>query len=395
MKIAILGTKGIPATYGGIERHVEELAVRFVKMGHDVTVYCRPYYTTQTDEFYKGIRLKKLPSLPMKNFDAITHTFISTFHLLFRDYDIVHYHAIGPSTMAPFSRFTGKLTVTTVHGLDWQREKWGKKAKTYLKIGERTAVWAPHATIAVSKFLKDYLEKKYRRPIMYIPSAINEPVSLPPNKIKEYGIGDRDYVLFVARLVPEKGAHFLIEAFKKLKTDKKLIIAGGASLSEDYVEELKKQAGDNVIFTGYVYGEELQELYSNAYCYVHPSTIEGLPITLLEALAYGNCIIASDIPACVELAEDVGMVFPSQNVDELAESIQTVLDHPQMAQSMREKAKAVGMSQYSYDNIAVKTVELYQRLLDGWRPSGADMGYSGPEAPKILLPEDTGGSVKG
>jgi glycosyltransferase involved in cell wall biosynthesis len=385
MKIAILGTKGIPATYGGIERHVEELAVRFVQMGHDVTVYCRPYYTTTDEQFYKGVRLKKLPTLASKNYDAITHTFVSTLHLLFKDYDIVHYHAIGPSTMAALPRITGKLTVATIHGLDWQREKWGRRARAYLKYGERAAVWFPHATIAVSKFLKDYMEKKYRRPVCYIPSAINNPVFKGPDIIRKYGVGDKDYILFVARLVPEKGAHFLIDAYNRLDTDKKLIIAGGSSHSEEYVKSLQSKASDKVIFTGYVYGEELQELYSNAYCYVHPSTIEGLPITLLEALAYGNCIIASDIPACVELAEDVGMVFRSQNVDELSESLQTVLDHPQLAQKMSERAKAVGMSQYSYDNIAVKTVELYQRLLDGWRPTKADMGYPPVETPKIML----------
>ena len=388
MKIAILGTKGIPATYGGIERHVEELSVRFVQMGHDVTVYCRPYYTTIEEMEYKGVHLRKLPTFASKNYDAITHTAVSTLHLLFKDYDIIHYHAIGPATLSYLPRLFGKTTVATIHGLDWQREKWGRRARTFLKFGERTAVWFPHATIAVSKFLKDYMEKKYHHPVMYIPSAINDPVLMPPDKIHKYGIGDKDYILFVARLVPEKGAHFLIDAYKRLKTDKKLVIAGGTSHSEEYVESLHKHASDKIIFTGYVYGEELQELYTNAYCYVHPSTIEGLPITLLEALAYGNCIIASDIPACVELAEDVGMVFTSQNVDELTESLETVLEHPELAQAMADRAKAVGMSQYSYDSIAVKTVELYERLLGGWRPSKADMGYPPVEGQKPLLTEN-------
>ncbi len=155
----MLGTKGIPATWGGIERHVEEISTRLVAMGHDVTVYCRPYYTTTSEPYYRGVRLKKLPTMASKNFDAIVHTFLATMHLLLEDYDIVHYHAIGPSTLAILARMAGKNTVVTVHGLDWQREKWGKKAKLFLKFGERASVWFPYSTITVSKFLKKYLEE--------------------------------------------------------------------------------------------------------------------------------------------------------------------------------------------------------------------------------------------
>jgi len=363
MKIAMLGTKGIPATWGGIERHVEEIATRMVQAGHEVTVYCRPYYTTTNEPFYKGVRLKKLPTIPSKNLDAITHTFIATMHLLLEDYDIVHYHAIGPSTLAVFSRFVGKRTVVTVHGLDWQREKWGSKAKLFLKFGEYASVKFPYATIVVSKYLKRYLEHKYGKRVHYIPSAVTEPVFRPPNNIKQYGIGERDYILFVARLVPEKGCHFLIDAYKQLDTRMKLVVAGGSSHSDEYVENLHKSASDKVIFTGYVYGETLQELYSNAYCYVHPSTIEGLPVTLLEAVAYGNCVIASDIPANVEVVQDTGVIFQSQNVDDLARALKYVLDNPVMARGLGEKAKALGVREYNYDSVTQKTLRLYEAVI--------------------------------
>lgn len=363
MKIAMLGTKGIPATWGGIERHVEEISTRLAAKGHDVTVYCRPYYTTTDETVYKGVRLKKLPTIASKNFDAIVHTYLATLHLIFEDYDVVHYHAIGPATLAALARLAGKNSVVTVHGLDWQREKWGRKARLFLKFGEWASVLFPYRTITVSKFLKGYLEEKYRRPVTYIPSAVTDPVIRKPDKIREYGIGERDYILFVARLVPEKGCHYLLDAYERLKPDMKLVIAGGSSHSDDYVAELQKHASDKVIFTGYVYGEALQELYSNAYCYVHPSTIEGLPVTLLEAVAYGNCVIASDIPANTEVVEDTGVIFESMDVDDLCEGLKMVLANPAMARELGERAKAHGVAEYNYDSVTDKTERLYRDML--------------------------------
>jgi glycosyltransferase involved in cell wall biosynthesis len=258
----------------------------------------------------------------------------------------------------------GKNTVITVHGLDWQREKWGRQAKLFLKFGERAAVLFPYHTIAVSKFLKSYLEEKYRRPVIYIPSAVTEPVFRKPDKIREYGIGERDYILFVARLVPEKGCQFLIDAYERLNPDMKLIIAGGSSLSDDYVEELQKHASDKIIFTGYVYGDTLHELYSNAYCYVHPSTIEGLPVTLLEAVAYGNCVVASDIPANLEVVADAGVIFKSQDVGDLCEALRSVLADPVMAGGLGERAKARGVEEYNYDRVTERTEKLYHEIAE-------------------------------
>ncbi len=363
MKIAMIGTKGIPATYGGIERHVEEIATRLAAMGHDVTVYCRPYYTTTDKKYYKGVRLKKLPTVARKSLDAIVHTLMGSLHSMFCDYDIVHYHAIGPSTCALIPRIVGKKTVVTVHGLDWEREKWSGFARLYLKFGERAAVIFPNRTIAVSKYLKGYLENKYARPVNYIPNGVTEIIHRSPDKIRSYGIGEKDYILFLARLVPEKGCHYLIDAYKRLNTDKKLVIAGGSSHSDDYVEELQKHASDKIIFTGYVYGETLQELYSNAYCYVHPSTIEGLPITLMEAVAYGNCIIASDIPPNIEVVEEDGIIFESQNVDDLAAKLKMVLSDSDTATKFGVRAQTRAGLEYDYDSVTEKTEQLYRSIL--------------------------------
>lgn len=364
MKIAMLGSKGIPATWGGIEHHVQELSTRMAAKGHDVTVYCRPYYTTTDKTHYRGVRLRKLPTIPSKSLDAIVATFFATMDAMAEGYDIVHYHAIGPATLALLTRMAGDNTVVTVHGLDWQREKWGKPAKLFLKFGERAAVMFPYSTIAVSKFLKKHLEDRYERPVVYIPSATTDPVVRPPDKIRQFGLEGGDYMLFLARLVPEKGAHFLIDAYERLDTDLKLVIAGGASHSEDYVEELKKHASDKIIFTDYVYDETVQELYSNAYCYVQPSTIEGLPITLIEAVAYGNCIVASSIDANVEVVEDNGVFFESENVAALADALKRVIQNPGMAKELGERAKARGVAEYNYDSVAEKTLQLYQTVRD-------------------------------
>jgi glycosyltransferase involved in cell wall biosynthesis len=284
-------------------------------------------------------------------------------HSIFCDYDIVHYHAIGPATFSFLPRIAGKRTVVTVHGLDWQREKWGRCAKLYLKFGERAAVAFPNRTIAVSKHLQSYLEEKYRKSVSYIPNAVTEPVILQPEKIRQYGLGSRDYILFVARLVPEKGCHFLIDAYKRLNPDMKLVIAGGSSLSDDYVRDLRQHESEKIIFTGYVHGELLQELYSNAYCYVHPSTVEGLPFTLLEAVSYGNCVIASDIPPNAEVVRDMGMLFASQDVDGLEQALKRVIDNPGLARSLACKARTSGLAEYNYESVTEQTVEVYRKVL--------------------------------
>ncbi len=364
MKIAMLGLRGIPATYGGIEKHVEELATRMAAMGHDVTVYCRSYYVNENIKNFKGVKLRKLPCINTKSLDASTHTLYASFDLLNKGFDIIHYHALGPSVFSIIPKIFGKKIVTTVHGLDWQREKWGLVARTFLKLGERTAVYVPNATVSVSKTLKKYLEEKYHKTVNYIPSAVNPPVFKEPDLItKEYGLKGNDYIFFIARLVPEKGAHFLLDAYAKLRPEMKLVIAGGSSHSDDYVEELHKKAVEGVIFTGYVYGELLHELWSNAYCYVHPSTMEGMPITIIEAANYGKCTIASDIPPNLEVVEDIGLTFPSGDVDALAAQLKKVLDDPQLASDIGARLKAKGVEEYSYDKIAVQTIELYKKVL--------------------------------
>ena len=267
MNIAMIGQKGIATGAGGVEKHVEEISTRLVNEGNKVTVYYRNTFIEEDIKEYKGICLKKIKTVKSKSLDAIVYTFKATMNALFSGYDVYHYHALGPASLSFIPKILGKKVVVTVHGLDWQRAKWGKLGKLYLKFGEFVAGNFADEVISVSDNVKDYMINKYKKRnsknTIFIPNGVEINEKLNPNLIKEYGLDNKNYILFLARLVPEKGAHYLIEAYKNLKTDKKLVIAGGTSFSDDYVENLHSMKGDNdnIIFTGNVGGELLQELY--------------------------------------------------------------------------------------------------------------------------------------
>ncbi|HEX7879958.1 MAG TPA: glycosyltransferase [Candidatus Eisenbacteria bacterium] len=327
LRILMIGQKGVPATYGGIERHVEEIGARMVQRGHEVSVYCRPHYTRQRGK-HRGMGMIVRPSLNTKHLDTLTHTLVCSIDALFRRVDVVHYHALGPSPFALLPRLRGIKTIVTVHGLDWEREKWGMLAAYILQRCEYPAIHFPNATIVVSQTLENYFAEKYRIRPRHIPNGTPEPVRRAPAEIRQYGIGEKDYILFVGRLTPEKGAHFLMEAFGRIDTPMKLVIAGGTSFTDDYVASLEAMKTDRVILTGYVYGDTLAELYTNAHLVVLPSTMEGLSIALLEAVSYGKCVLISDIPENVEVMNECAPRFRSRDVDHLETQLRHLLDNP-------------------------------------------------------------------
>ena len=363
MKIAMIGQKGIPAESGGIEKHVEEIAKRLVRDGHEVTVYCRPHYSLYESNEYQGIKLIHKHSFNSKHLDAITHTLICSLDTCFKSYDIVHYHAIGPATLSFIPRLAGKKVVVTVHGLDWQRAKWGLLAKLYLKMGERASAFIPNHTIVVSRVLKSYYKKKYGVETSAITNGVSIPEILPAQMIRKLGLNKGKYVLFLARLVPEKGCHHLLEAWKKIDSDKYLVIAGGSSHSDEYVAQLHQDAGDNVIFTGNVKDQLLGELFSNAFLYVLPSEIEGLPISLLEAMSYSLPCLASDIPENVEALGKTGFLFSNQNVVDLTEKMQYLINNPQILMSESEKIFSRVCQIFNWDNEVDKIEKVYRKLL--------------------------------
>ncbi len=360
----MIGQKGIPATWGGIERHVEELARRLTQRGHQVTVFCRFHYTPAGSR-YHGVRLLRRPSLNTKHLDTATHVAFCTLESLFRGFDVVHFHALGPSLLSGLPRIFGRRSVVTVHGLDWQREKWGRFAAWVLRRCEGPAVRFPDRTIVVSKTLRDYFLEHHHRPATFIPNGTNLPTPRPARNILKLGLEPGRYVLFVGRLVPEKGVHYLCEAFSQLRTDLKLALVGGSSSSQAYVDLLKRYEGDRVLLLDYVFGADLEELWSNAYLVAQPSTLEGFSIALLEALSYGRCVVISDIPENLEVAGDCAVTFPSKNVGELRARLETLLAQPALVRTYEQKARQHVMTHYSWDTVAESTERVYREVLGG------------------------------
>jgi glycosyltransferase involved in cell wall biosynthesis len=364
MRVAMIGQKGIPATYGGIERHVDEIARRLVQ-NHDieVDVFCRLYYTP-AGASYHGVKLLRRPSIHTKHLDAITHVTWATLESMMRHYDIVHFHALGPALFSGLPRLTGSKTVVTVHGLDWQREKWGKFARWFLRQCEGPAAHLPDRTIVVSKTLRQHFQEAHHCDAAFIPNGTNLPQPRPAKKILQLGLTPNKYVLFVGRLVPEKGVHYLCEAFSQIDTDMTLALVGGLSFSQGYVDILKKYESDRIRLLDYVFGESLEELWSNAYCVVQPSTMEGLSIALLEALSYSRCVLISDIPENMEVAEECSMHFKSKDVADLKAKLERLIREPELVRSFGDRARTHILQHYSWDTVAESTADLYRKLVE-------------------------------
>lgn len=370
MKIAVLGTKGIPASFGGIERHCDELYPRLAALGHDVTVFVRRWYSPVTGP-YKGVTLKAAPTLNVKGLDAFVHTASGSVEALLESFDIVHYHAIGPSLFSFMPLLRRTRPVVTVHALDWQREKWGRGGKAVLRAGEWASVHFPRRTIVVSRELQRYFRQKYGRETVYIPNGV-VPASKPraTGLIRELGLERRGYILFLGRLVPEKGCHDLIEAYLGSDIRLPLVIAGGSSHSGHYVEQLKALAGraddgHRVVFTGNVEGELLNQLSGHAALFVLPSTLEGLPIVILEMLALGVPVLASDIaPNREALAEGAyGELFKAGDVAELRlKLIQSLGDLERLGKKAQAGRGHVRQAN-DWDYIAKQTENLYSEVL--------------------------------
>jgi glycosyltransferase involved in cell wall biosynthesis len=378
MRIAMVGQKGIPAIYGGIERHVEELSIRLVECGFDVFVYCRPWYSTKLKvkseklKIFNDVKLIYLPSLKTKHLDAISHTLLATLHALFRDYDIIHYHGVGPALLSWLPRIfrPNVKIITTFHCIDRKHQKWGLFAKLMLRAGEWAACRFAHKTITVSKTLQQYCSEAYDKETVYIPNgvAITKPKTKDQKSkiLEEYGLTANKYLLMVARLVRHKGAHYLIAAFKNLKEQDekfknlKLVIAGDSSFTDDYVKSLKGMASGSqeIVFVGFQSGKPLRNLFLNSLAVVHPSESEGLPIAVLEAMSYGKVVLASDIPENMELVKDYGLSFQNKNIDDLTQKLKVLINADDL-EKIGKRARAFVAENYNWDSIAMQIKRLY------------------------------------
>jgi len=372
MKIAMIGHKRIPSREGGVEIVVEELATKMVEQGHDVTCYNRrgkhvmdKNQRVRNIKEYKGVKLKKVFTIDKKGLAAMTSSFFGSLKILFSKNTVVHYHAEGPCVMIPIIKwFSRKRIIVTIHGLDWQRAKWGGFATKYIKFGEKMAVKYADEIIVLSKNVQKYFEETYGRKTHFIPNGVNKPEIIPADIIKKkYNLKKDSYVLFLGRMVPEKGIHYLIKAFKSIKNNKKLVIAGAASDTNEYYKELKKESSGNknIIFTGFVQGKELEELYSNAYIYCLPSDLEGMPLSLLEGMSYGNCCLTSNIPECSEVLEDKGVTFEKSNVEDLEKELERLLNDKKLVYEYKKEAQNYILDKYNWDDITEKTLKLYKK----------------------------------
>ena len=373
MNIAFIGQKGIPAKWGGVESHVEELSTRLVKKNHNVTVYVRSWYTKKTISEFNGVIIKHVNSINTKSLDALTHSFNCSINSLFKKFDIIHYQAMGPSLCCWIPKICFNKVIATIHRYDYEADKWNRFAKRVLKISEKFALKIPDKTIVVANFQKEYY-KKIGFETTYIPNGVNIPRIIEPDVIKkDYGLNCKDYILYLGRLVPEKRCDWIINAYnsfdKKIKKDLKFVIAGGSSASDDYVQYLKSLSNDsNIIFTGYVSGVKKQELYSNALLFILPSNLEGLPIAILEAASYKLPILASDILACREVIKNKvnGLLFNNEDFNDFREKLLDILNYPESKlQELGLNAYENVVLNYNWDKIADKTEEVYKNVLKG------------------------------
>ena len=367
----MIGSRGVPATFGGIEHHVEELGSRLAARGHEVIVYARTNYVDDPVDEYRGMRVVRLATVARKHLDAIVHSSSSTLHAMREHVDVVHYHAIGPGIPAVVPRFlSGAGVALTVHGRDSKRAKWGPGASSVLNIAEWLSARVPDATIVVSRDLQRHYAEAHGRQAVYIPNGVDPPAAEGADEIgPRWGLEPDSYVLFVGRLVPEKAPDLLIRAFRRVPGELRLVVAGGSSFTDDYVKELGRRAANDprVVLAGYVYGDSLRELYANAAAFVLPSSLEGLPLTLLEAAAHGTPIVASDIPPHLEIVGADGpghRVFRSGSEDDLLSGLRRSLDGDRDAE--RRGARVLGddvLARFRWETVADDTERVYQGIV--------------------------------
>ena len=373
LRIVMLGHKRIPSREGGIEIVVDELASRMAEKGFAVTCINRGGHHVSGRQFdaerrkeYRGIRLITVPTIDRRGLAAVSASFFGSLAAAFGPWYIVHYHAEGPCAFLWIPKLAGKKCIATIHGLDWKRAKWGRFASWFIRTGEKTAARFADAVIVLNRNEQDYFLERYGRKTVCIPNGVTRPRIAGADRIREkWGLEKDGYLLYLSRLVPEKGLGYLVRAFQKLDTEKKLVIAGGDSDAPDFVREIKALAASDprILFTGFVQGQELEELYSNAYLYLLPSDVEGMPLSLLEAMSYGNCCVTSDIWECTDVTGKWGFSFEKGNEDALRKLLQKLCGDPGKVREIRAGAADAVCGKYSWEDAAEKNLKVYRRVL--------------------------------
>jgi glycosyltransferase involved in cell wall biosynthesis len=368
MRIAMIGIKAIPARFGGFETAVDEISRGLVASGHEVIVYNRAGMSCISGDRYEGVHLVTLPTVRSKNLSTIVHSLLSTLDAMFRPVDVVHYFTTGATLFAPLVRLTGKKTVCSVDGTDWQRAKWGAFARFYLRFSERLAVRFCNLLISDSEEVRNYYRSNHKIESACIVYGMREHRSPGRDVLERFGLKERDFVLFVGRLVPENNVHHLIRAFEQTNTSKKLVIVGDDPWEKDYVRALKSTRDPRVVFTGGVYGDGYAQLQQNAYLFVLPDEVGGTHPALVEAMGYGNCVLVNDTPSNLEVIADAGLSYRgNQASEDLKTQLQNLLVHPDRVQEYRERAQRRAREHYRWEEVVQQHARAYEQTLNGKR----------------------------
>jgi len=364
LRVAFIGGRGVVSKYSGIETYYEEIGKRLTGMGHHVTAYCRTYFTPPGKQ-HNGMEVVRLPTIRSKHLETLVHTFLSTLHVLIQPCDVVHYHALGPALFAFIPRLAGKKTVVTVQGLDWERKKWGRIASAILRLGERAAVSFPTQTMVVSKTLQNHYRRSSGAETSYVPNGGVLREWRVPDKILDWGLEPGRYILFLGRFSPEKGCHLLVEAYEKLETDVKLVMAGASSYCDDYSRRLRAHAGERIKMLDWVSGGALDELLTNAMMFVLPSDLEGLSLALLDAMGAGLCVLTSDVAENREAVDDAGFTFRRGDLADLADRLRFLIANPAVREAAGQAAKRRVREHYQWGQIAAEIERVYFEMM-GW-----------------------------
>jgi len=389
VRVAFIGGRGLVSKYSGIESFYEQAGHELARLGHEVTVYCRSYFTPPIPtNTHNGMRVRRLPTIRSKHLETFVHTLLSTAHAMASDYDVVHYHCLGPALFSFLPRLAGKKTVVTVQGLDWQRGKWGRIASRVLRWGEAASVSAPNATMVVSRTLQQHYRQQYNRDTIYVPNGATLSPRRVPRQLIEWDLLPDNYVLFLGRFSPEKNCHLLIDAFETLHTDMKLVLAGGSSggssHSDSYAKRLRRHESDQIRFLPWVSGSDLEEIVSNAALFVLPSEVEGLSLALLDAMAAGVCVLTSDIPENNEVVEGAGFTFHRGDQADLEHMLDLLIHNPELRRQSAARERERIQSQYLWPAIARSIETAYYNVL-GWN-TGEERSSDRSQIPASAVP---------
>src|SRR6059058_1150972 len=361
MRIALLGTRGIPANYGGFETFAEHLSTRLAARGHDVTVYCRAHYVSPRELEFQGVRLKVLPTIRHKYFDTIVHSFLSALHSVPRRYDAALICNAANAPFASILRLTGTPVALNVDGLEHKRKKWNSIARRYYLLAEKLATILPTETVTDARVIQEYYQARYRVASTMIAYGA-EVERRPDPSVRRWRVEPNRYVLYVSRLEPENNAHLVIEAFKRVRTAHKLLIVGDAPYAREYIHDLKARArrDKRIVFTGFVFGRDYRALQQNAYCYIHATEVGGTHPALLEAMGFGNCVLTLAAPENIEAIGDAGIAYADEH--DLSEKLQRVLRDGSFVQAYRNRAQQRVQSHYDWETVVDQYEDLFARM---------------------------------